>query len=92
MDRALEEYLILRLARLFAVVIPVSSICMIWVFPLHSPSIQKKMESFIIFLRNDVLIPNGKENKETSAIYFEIRIPKKNNEEYYGKSHQKFMK
>ena len=35
----------------------------------------------VIFLRNDVLILNGKENKEASAICFEIRIPKKNNEE-----------
>jgi hypothetical protein len=54
---------------------------------------QKKItESSVIFLRNDVLILNGKENKEARAICFEIRIPKKNNENYYGKSHQKFMK
>ena len=43
------------------------------------------MESSIIFLRNDVLILNGKENKEASAICFEIRIPKKNNEELLRK-------
>ena len=43
------------------------------------------MESSVIFLQNDVLILNGKENKEASAIYFEIRIPKKNNEELLRK-------
>ena len=62
-------------------VIPVSSICMIWVFPIHSTSIKKNTESSVIFLRNDVLILNEKENKEASAICFEIRIPKKKNEE-----------
>ena len=35
------------------------------------------MESSIIFLRNGVLILNGKENKQATAICFEIRIPKK---------------
>ena len=73
-------------------VIPVSSICMIWVFPIHSTSIKKNTESSVIFLRNDVLILNGKENKEASAICFEIRIPEKNNEELFGESHQQFMK
>ena len=43
------------------------------------------MESSVIFLPNDVLIPNGKENKEASAICFEIRIPKKKNEELLRK-------
>ena len=62
-------------------VIPVSSLCMIWVFPMHSPSIKNNTESSGIFLRKDVLILNGKENKEASAICFEIRIPKKNNKE-----------
>ena len=38
---------------------------------------KKYMESSVIFLRNDVLILNGKENKEATAIYFEITIPKK---------------
>ena len=38
---------------------------------------EKNTESSVIFLRNDVLIFNGKENKEASAICFEIRIPKK---------------
>ena len=42
---------------------------------------KKNTESSIIFLRNDVLILNGKENKEASAICFEIRILRKNNEE-----------
>ena len=35
------------------------------------------MESSVIFLRNGVLILNGKENKEATAICFEIRILKK---------------
>ena len=39
------------------------------------------MESSVIFLRDDVLILNGKENKEATAICFEIRIPKKKNKE-----------
>ena len=39
------------------------------------------MESSVIFLQNYVFILNGKENKEASAICFEIRIPKKKNEE-----------
>ena len=43
------------------------------------------MESSVIFLRNDVLTLNGKENKEASAICFEIRIPKKKNEELLWK-------
>ena len=42
---------------------------------------KKNVESSVVFLRNDVLILNGKENKEASAICFEIRIPKKNNKE-----------
>ena len=50
------------------------------------------MESSVIFLWNDVLILIGKENKEATAICFEIRIPKKKNKELnYGKFHQKFM-
>ena len=43
------------------------------------------MESSVIFLQNDVFILNGKENKEASAICFEIRIPKKKNEELLRK-------
>ena len=43
------------------------------------------MESSVIFLRNDVLIFNGKENKEASAVCFEVRIPKKKNEELLRK-------
>ena len=58
---------------------------MIWVFPIHSTSIKKNTESSVIFLRNDVLILNGKENKEASAICFEIRIPKKKNKELLRK-------
>ena len=46
---------------------------------------KKITESSVIFLRNDVLILNGKENKEASAICFEIRIPKKKNEELLRK-------
>ena len=58
---------------------------MIWVFPIHSTFIKKNTESSVIFLRNDVLILNGKENKEASAICFEIRIPKKKNKELLRK-------
>ena len=58
---------------------------MIWVFPIHSTSAKTITESSVIFLRNDVLILNGKENKEASAICFEIRIPKKNKEEFLRK-------
>ena len=46
---------------------------------------KKNTESFAIFLRNDVLILNGKENKEATAICFEIRIPKKKNKELLRK-------
>ena len=53
---------------------------MIWVFPIDSTSIIS-----VIFLRNDVLILNGKENKEASAICFEISIPKKKNGELLWK-------
>jgi hypothetical protein len=42
---------------------------------------KKNTASSVILLRTDVLILNGKENKEASAICFEIRIPKKKNEE-----------
>ena len=54
---------------------------MIWVFPIHSTSVKKITESSVIFLRNGVLILNGKENKQATAICFEIRIPKKKNKE-----------
>ena len=43
---------------------------------------KKNTESSVIFLRNAVLILNGKGNKESSAICFEIRIPKKNKESF----------
>ena len=46
---------------------------------------KKITESSVIFLRNGVLILNGKENKEAIAICFEIRIPKKKNEELLRK-------
>ena len=49
---------------------------------------KQNLEPSVIFLRNDVLILNGKENKEASAICFEVTSPKN----YYGKSHLKFMK
>ena len=58
---------------------------MIWVFPILSTSIKKNTESSVIFLRNDVLILNGKENKEATAIFFEIRMPKKKNKELLRK-------
>ena len=65
--------------------ISVSSICMIWVFPIHFTSLKKITESSVIFLRNGVLILNGKENKEATAICFEIRILKKKNKELLRK-------
>jgi hypothetical protein len=46
---------------------------------------KKNTESSVIFLRNDVLILNGKENREATAICFEIRIPKKKNKEFFRK-------
>ena len=46
---------------------------------------EKNTESSVIFLRNGVLIFNGKENKEASAICFEIRILKKKNKELLRK-------
>ena len=46
---------------------------------------KRNTESSVIFLWNDVLILNGKENKEASAICFKIRIPKKNNKELLRK-------
>ena len=46
---------------------------------------KKNTESSVIFLWNDVLTLNGKENKKASAICFEIRIPKKKNEELLRK-------
>ena len=44
-------------------VIPVYSICMIRVFPIHSTSIKKDTESSVIFLQNVVLIPMEKRTK-----------------------------
>ena len=58
---------------------------MIWVFPIHSTSVKKLTGSSVIFLRNGVLILNGKENKEAGAICFEIRIPRKKNKELLRK-------
>ena len=58
---------------------------MIWVFPIHSTSVKKIMESSVIFLRNGVLILNGKENKEAGVICFEIRSPRKKNKELLRK-------
>ena len=47
--------------------------------------LKKNTESSVTFLRNDVLILNGKENTEATAICFEIRIPKKKNKELLQK-------
>ena len=58
---------------------------MIWVYPIHSTSVKRITESSVIFLRNGVLILNGKENKEATAICFEIWIPKKKNKELLRK-------
>ena len=46
---------------------------------------KKNMESSLIFSRNDVLIHNGKENKEATTICIEIRILKKKNKELLRK-------
>ena len=46
---------------------------------------KKNTESSVIFLRNGVLILNGKENKEARAICFEIGIPRKMNKELIRK-------
>ena len=46
---------------------------------------KENTESSVIFLRNGVLILNGKENKEAGAICFEIRIPKKTSKELLRK-------
>jgi hypothetical protein len=48
-------------------------------FPIHSTSVKINKKSSVIFLRNGVLLLNGKENKEATAICFKIRIPKKKN-------------
>jgi hypothetical protein len=50
-----------------------------YIFHFH----KKNTESSVIFLRNDVL--DGKENKEATAICFEIRIPKKKSKELLQK-------
>ena len=47
--------------------------------------LKRNWESSVIFLRNGVLFFNCKENKQTSAICFEIRIPKKKNKELLQK-------
>ena len=62
----------------------ISSIHMIWVLPTHSTSIKCNAGSSLIFLRNDVLIFNGKENQEAGAICFDFR-------KSFGNSHQKVM-
>ena len=46
---------------------------------------KKNTESSVIFLRNEVLILNWKEDKEDTAICFEIRIPKKKKKELLRK-------
>ena len=57
---------------------------MIFVFPIHSTSVKKITESSVIFLRNGVLILNGKENKDAGAICFEVRIPRKKPQRIIG--------
>ena len=52
-----------------------------YTFHLH----KKNTEPSVIFLWNDVLVLNGKENMEATAICFEIRIPKKKNKELLRK-------
>ena len=50
---------------------------------------KKNTESSVIFLQNDALILNGKENKEATAICFEISIPKKKKKELLRKIQSK---
>ena len=50
-------------------------------FSIHSTTVKKITE----FLWNDVLIPNGKENKEAGAICFELRVPRKKDKEIFWK-------
>ena len=54
-------------------------------FPIHSTSVKKLTGSSVIFLRNGVLILNGKENKEAGAICFESRVQRKKNKEIFCK-------
>ena len=56
---------------------PVSSVFVIWVFPLHFTYVKKITESSVIILRNDVLILNWKEDKEAGTIFFEDSKEKK---------------
>ena len=58
---------------------------MIWMFPLHFTSEKKITEFSEIFLQNGVLILNEKDNKEATAICFEIRIPRKKNKKLLRK-------
>ena len=58
----------------------------------YSPIVCLVTESSVISLQNDVLILIGKENKEASAICFEIRIPKKKTEELLWKVTSKIYK
>ena len=50
---------------------------------------RENTELSVTYLQNDVLILNGKENKEKTAICFEIRIPKKKNKELLRKKTKK---
>ena len=53
---------------------------------------KRNTESSVIFLWNDVLILNKKENKEASPISFEIRIPKKKEQRIIMESKIKNLK
>ena len=53
-----------------------------YTFNFHKKTHKK---STLIFLWNGILILNGKENKEATAICFEIRITKKKNKELLRK-------
>ena len=44
---------------------------------------KRNTESSVIFSWNGVLILNGKENKEAGAIFFELRVPRKDNKELF---------
>jgi hypothetical protein len=59
------------------------------VFSIHSTSAKKITDSSVIYLRNGVLILNGKENKEAGAICLEIRITREKNKELLQKVQSK---
>ena len=50
---------------------------------------KEKYRITVIFLRNDVLILDGKENMEAGAIWFELTVPRIKNKEIFQKVESK---